>query len=282
MTLLDRAKEKNLSNRVESVVTTGVINSTITKRMLRSVGNTMPISTNMHNKSLRHSNAGSPARQMSPADVKKYVGEKDGLLAMDLFLVQEFRTFENFEKHQLDENGRDYTIAAVKGSLVNSLKTHWRLYDATTGSVLLSLPYETEEILEAEGLNQNGVNVKLDSLNGNTIDYMMNKLVNQIKADFNPRQIKSNWMYFSKGDKRIERSGQYIKKGAFKKVISILEVNQGSSSKEKIKIRALYNLSTALFLDGQTDAAIKNIRTGLRKYNNKELKRLLTKMEAIR
>ena len=76
-----------------------------------------------------------------------------------------------------------------------------------------------------------------------------------------------------------ENSGQCIKKGKFKQAINILEIKELTSKSEKIQIRVLYNLSTALFLDGQKNQAIKNLKKSLKKYQDKEMKQLLVKMQ---
>lgn len=279
VTLLDRSKEKNLSLRVGNVVKSGIINSNVTKRFMRNAGNKLPLFTNVYPKSLRHSNAGSPARQMNSEDVSKYAGESDGLFAIELFLFKEVRIFENIRKHQLDENGKDYIIDAVRGTRINTLNTQWRLYDKITGEVIFTLPYNVEEIFEVEGLTEAGANAKLDTLITLTINDLTGQIVNQINVDFNPHQIRSHWMYFKKGDELIKKSGQYIKQGNFKKAIKLLQINQPMEASSKIKIRAIYNLSTSYFLNGQYEKAIEEVKEGLSLYRNKELKQLLKKME---
>lgn len=277
--LLDRSKEKNIVNRVQNVMADGWVTSNEGKRLLKGLSKKLSMATSIHSKSLRHSNDGTPADRMSLTEVNTYIGSKDGLLALEQFVVQEFRTYERIQKHQLDQNGNDYIIDAVKGIRINSLKTQWRLYDKENGTVLFTLPYEVEEVFEAEGLNNAGVNAKMDSLNVVGIDDLISNISQQISNDFNPKQIRSSWMYFTKGSKLIERSGRFIKEGKFKNAIQILRSNPRIESDDKVKIRVCYNLTTALFISGKTDEAFKEAKRGVSLYNDKELKQLLDKID---
>ena len=274
ITLLDRARESNLGVRLGS----GTIYSQGHVQLLRNCAGRLPYQTTVYPKSIRDSNAGSPAHRMNRDEVATYVGSTQAVFSLEQLFFQEERRTVEYDKHQLDENGDDYYVKAIRGTKISSLDALWRLYDGRTGSIVLELPYSLEDVFEAEALDYQSVNAKLDTLHTVDVQTMAATMVDRLLADVSPTPIESNWLYYTKGNDLVERSAAYLEAGRYSAAARIVEENQRIIPQLKKPERAQYNWATALFLDGQHRRAEEVAREGYTRYRKSEFTQLIQKI----
>ena len=225
--------EQDLVERLSS----GVINDPSHKEIIRYVVNKMPINAKVHNKTVRDSKLGEPADPFGLEEVRKYGAGYDGLFCLEQQHHSESRTYNFYKKHQLDEEGKDYYIDAVKGVRITSFESFWRLYEVESGKILLQLPYQIVDDFEAEALNRQGLNAKFDTINVPDPDIMKYKLADALIQDLSPTLIQSSWRYYKKGNDDIKKSAKYFKEKKYSFVIQTLE-RKMNRYKEKSEIKS--------------------------------------------
>ncbi len=272
--LFNRSLERDLGQRLSS----GVILDAGHKEIIRYVVNKMPIRAQAHNKTVRDSRSGERADRFAAAEVRQYGAGYDGLFCLEQLHHTENRTYNSYEKHQLDEQGKDYYVDAVKGSRTTTCKAFWRLYEVKSGKVLLELPYQIEDNLEAEALSRQGLNVKFDTTSVPDPDKMKYETADALIRDLSPTKMQSNWMYYKKGHDDIKRTAEYFKNKRYDLVVRTYARNRNAYS-NKEKERVLYNLATAHFLNGDREEAIRMASEGARQYDSAYFRNLIQKMK---
>lgn len=270
--LLNRSLEQDLVERLSS----GVINDPSHKEIIRYVVNKMPINAKAHHKTVRDSKLGEPADPFTVEDVSRYGAGYDGLFCLEQQHHSENRTYNFYKKHQLDEQGKDYYIDAVRGARVTTFQSFWRLYEVESGKIMLQLPYQIVDDLEAEALSRQGLNAKFDTLNVPDPDIMKYKLADALIQDLSPTLIQSSWMYYKKGNDDIKKSAKYFKEKQYSFVIQTLERKMNRYS-DKTRLRAMYNVATAYYLNGDYDKALKIAQQGDKATKKSNFKNLITK-----
>lgn len=271
--LLNRSLESDLGQRLSS----GVIHDASHKEIIRYVVNKMPIQAQGHNKTARDSRRGERADPLAVAEVQEYGAGYDGLFCLEQLHHIEKRAYFPYQKHQLDEQGKDYYVDAVRGTRTATFMAFWRLYDVKSGKVLLELPYQIIDNTEAEALSQQGLDAKLDTTNVLNPDKMKYQLADMLIQDLSPSSIQSNWMYYKKGHDDIKGTAEYFKKKQYSLIIRTYERNlQTYSGKEKERV--MYNLATAYYLHGNRGEALKTATEGYRLFGSPYFKNLLQKM----
>lgn len=272
--LLNRSLEGDLGQRLSS----GVIFNAGHKEFIRYVVNKMPIRAQAHNKTVRDSRSGELADPFPVAEVREYGVGYDGLFCLEQLNLVEKRTYTPYEKHQLDEQGRDYYVDAVRGSRTIICESYWRLYEVKTGKILLELPYQQIDYLEAEALSKEGLNAKFDTTNVPNPETMKYETADALIRDLLPTRLESNWMYYKKGHDDINRTEKYFKKGQYSLIVQTYEKNMNTySHKEKEKV--MHNLATAHFLMGDLEKAMRVAREGALQYGSSEFRILIQKMK---
>lgn len=271
--LLNRTLERDLVHRLSS----GVIHDARHKEIIRYVVNKMPIRAQGHNKTARDSRKGERANPFAVADVRTYGAGFDGLLCLEQLHHTEKRTYNAYEKHQLDDQGNDYYVNATRGSRTNTFTSFWRLYEVKTGKVLLELPYQIVDVVEAEALSHQGLNAKLDTVNVLSPDQMKYELADMLIQDLTPTIFESSWMYYKKGHDDIKRTVRSFKNKQYSLVVRTYAKNMGIYT-DKEKERVLYNLATAHYLNGDRENAISTARKGHHLYGSVYFKNLIQKM----
>lgn len=271
--LLNRSLERDLGQRLSS----GVIHDARHKGIIRYVVNKMPIRAQGHNKTARDSRKGERADPFTADDVREYGAEYDGLFCLEQLNHTEKRTHTAYEKHQLDENGNDYYVNATRGSRTNTFTSFWRLYEVKTGKVLLELPYQIVDVVEAEALSYQGLNAKLDTINVLNPDQMKYELADMLIQDLTPTIMESSWMYYKKGHDDIKKTAKYFKNKQYSLIAQTYEHSMQSYT-NKDKERILFNLATAHFLNGDREEAMRTATEGQRLYGSAYFRNLIQKM----
>lgn len=271
--LLNRSLESDLGQRISS----GVILNASHKEIIRYVTGEMPIRAQAHNKTVRDSKSGERADPFSPADVKTYGSGYDALFCLAQLHHTEQRTYNTYEKHQLDEQGNDYYVNAVKGARTTTFTSFWRLYEVKSGKVLLELPYQIVDKIETEALSRQGLNTKFDTTNVPDPERMNYQMADALIQDFSPTKMQSNWMYYKKGHDDIKRTEKYFKNKRYDLVVRTYARNRNTYS-DKEKERVLYNLATAQFLNGDREEAMRTATEGQRLYGSAYFRNLIQKM----
>lgn len=272
--LLNRSLERDLKLRLAS----GVIHDPSHKEVIRYVTGKMPVRAQAHNKTVRDSRSGKRANPFVVADVREYGEGYDGLFCLEQLNHTEQRNYKTYQKHQLDEQGKDYYIDAVRGTRTNTFNSYWRLYEVKSGKILLDLPYEIVDVFEAEALSRQGLNTKLDTSNVLDLNTMKYKLADMLINDLSPTIYQSNWMYYKKGNDDIKRTAKYFKNKQYSLIIQTYEHSMQNYT-NKDKERVLFNLATAHFLNGDHEKALLIAREGEREYNSTYFRNLVQKIE---
>ncbi len=269
ITLLDRSKEKSVGISIENTLETGQITDNEGRVFLKQIQSKIPATTHLSPKSFKHSFDGGVADILNKEDINNYAENRDALLCLEQLFYKETFTYVNKQKHQLDENGNDYYLDVVECTQENQMQIHLRLYDTKSGAILLETPYIEEASLIAEGLTKEGVTAKMDSMQVNRKPELSKIIEKKVKSEFAPKEIRSNWLYYTKGEEIIKRSAMNIRHGNFEKVISLLQPKISTlSSKKKTRQKAVHNLAVSLYLTGQTEAALEAIRKELSQNGN--------------
>ncbi|WP_020538231.1 hypothetical protein [Lewinella cohaerens] len=276
LTVVDRAREANLGTRLE----TGDLYSQGNVRFLERCARQLPVAANVYNKSQRDANAGSPAPRLNSSQVRDFGGQSEGLLCLEQLFPREVRTYETYDKHQLDEQGKDYYIRAVRATKSMTLSALWRLYEVRTGRVIVELPYLVEDIVEAEGLDQTSVNTKLDTLYTFNPSELQQQSMDMFLADVLPTPIESSWLYYSKGGSLMERSAELLEARRYHDAVRLFEANAKSIDRLKKPGRAILNWATALFLDGQSQEALAKAYEGQNRYGGSDFTAFIKKVRS--
>jgi hypothetical protein len=276
LTVVDRARESNLGTRLE----TGDLYSQGNIRFLERCANQLPVAATVFSKSQRDANAGSPAPRLSSSQVRDFGGVSEGLLCLDQLFPLEVRTYETYDKHQLDEQGKDYYIRAVRATKRMTLSAMWRLYEVRTGRLVVELPYLVEDVVEAEALDQTSVNTKLDTSFTFNPAELQQQSMNMFLADVLPTPIESNWLYYRKGSSLMERSAELIEVNRYRDAVRLFEANASAIDRLKKPERAILNWATALFLDGQTQEALSKAYDGQNRYGGSDFTAFIKKVRS--
>lgn len=255
-------------------------NSGPSATVVRNCAGRLPLSASIHNQPQLASLQGAPAPRLNPADVSRLVRGSQGLFCLEQLFFQEERRTVQYDKHQLDEDGNDYYIKAIRGTKISSLDVLWRLYDGRTGTVVMELPYILEDVFEAEGLNYQSVNAKLDTLHSVNPDAMARTMVDQLIAEVTPTPIESNWLYYTKGNDLVERSSDYMEAGRYEDAARFVDQNQRLIPRLKKGHRAQMNWATALFLSGDIAGAEQVARDGYSQFREQEFLTFVQKISA--
>jgi hypothetical protein len=276
ITLLDRAHESNLGIRLE----TGSLYSQGNVRFLQKCAGQLPVAATVFPKSQRDANAGSPAPRLNSAEVREFGGVSEGLLCLEQLFPREIRTYESYDKHQLDEQGKDYYIRAVRGTKNMTLNALWRLYEVRTGRLIIELPYLAEEVFEAEGLDQSSVNTKLDTLYDFNPEQLQQRSLDMFLADVLPTPIESSWLYYRKGGSLMERSAELLEARRYHDAVRLFEANASIIDRLKKPERAILNWATVLFLDGQRQKALDKAYEGQNRYGGSDFTAFIKKVRS--
>lgn len=276
LTLLDRAQEANLGTRLG----TGDLYRQGNVRFLERCANQLPVAATVISKSQRDANAGFPAPRLNSAEVREFGGQSEGLLCLEQLFPREIRTYESYDKHQLDEQGEDYYIRAVRATKSMTLNAVWRLYEVRTGRLIVELPYVVEDVFEAEGLDQTSVNTKLDTLYAFNPEELQQQSMEMFLADVLPTPIESNWLYYRKGGSLMERSAELLEARRYHDAARLLAANAKSIDRLKKPERAILNWATALFLDGQRQEALNKAQEGINKYGSGDFTAFIKKVRS--
>ena len=272
--VVDRARPANLGSSSQQ---SNIGNNTT---VVRNCAGRLPLSASVLPQGQYMSVQGAPAPPLSPAEVNNLSRGTQGVFSLDqLFFGEERRTVE-YDKHQLDENGYDYYIKAIRGTKLSSLDALWRLYDGRSGEVLMEFPYALEDFFEAEGLNYQSVNAKLDTMHQVNPDAMARTMVDQLIAEVTPTPIESNWLYYTKGNDLVKRSADYMEAGRYDAAARLIQQNSRKIVQMKRPERAQMNWATALFLDGDIAGATQVARDGYSQFRDQEFLTFVQKISA--
>jgi len=213
-------------------------------------------------------------------DLSKIASGADGLLSLDQFELTETRTYKDIKKNQLDPSGNKYTIEAVSGKRLISLRTYWRLYDVKTNQVIMNFPQYTENSYETEGLTRQSVNLQMDTTQVVTASTLAKKLSTALIKDINPMELTSHWQYYTKGNDIIKKSAKMIKLSDFRNVVDYLSVQVKNIAEPKYLARANYNLAVAYYFNGQRDKALQLAGYEYNRTGKREFKELYDKIYA--
>lgn len=275
ITLLNRSKESNIFNRRRS----GKIYGYSNKQILDRISGQLPVTTKVNDEVLSDSRNGSPAPKLSLRDVRKYSLSTDGLLSLELLYQKETRNYQQFEKHQLDENSNDYYVRAVRGEKITTQDALWRLYDSENGRVLLELPYNIEYKVEAEALSQQEVNNKLDTIQTFSNNELQFEIADMLIVDLSPQYIKSNWKIYTKGNNAIKLSSNLLLANKYDQAIRTLEAHVPRMN-EKDRAKALLNLATAYLLSGEKQKALQIAEKAIREFRSSDFQNFIKKVRA--
>lgn len=276
LTVVDRAREANLGTRLE----TGDLYSQGNIRFLERCARQLPVAANVYNKSQRDANAGSPAPRLNSAQVRDFGGQSEGLLCLEQLFPREVRTYESYDKHQLDEQGKDYYIRAVRATKSMTLNAMWRLYDVRTGRIIIELPYLVEDVFEVEALDQSSANTKLDTSYTFNPEQLQQQSMDMFLADVLPTPIESTWLYYRKGNGLLERSSALLEANRYHDAVRLFEANAAEISRLKKPERAILNWATVLFLDGQHQQALDKAYEGLNSYGSGDFTAFIKKVRS--
>lgn len=276
LTLLDRARESNLGNRIQSAT----LYSQGNRPFLAECGRQLPVAASVYPQSQRESNSGAPAPRLNAAEVREFGGQSEGLLCLEQLFPLESRTYQEYDKHQLDAQGKDYYVRAVRATKIMSLSTMWRLYEVRTGRLVVELPYLVEDVFEAEALDRASVNIKLDTMYTFRPEQLQQQSLALFLADVLPTPIESNWLYYTKGGALIERSAALLEAGNYHDAARLLEANASQIDRLKKPERAFLNWATVLYLDGQRQEALDKANEGLSKYGGGDFNIFIKKVRS--
>lgn len=272
--ILDRSKEKNIRSRLKS----GIIYQN-NKALLRRVSGILPVKSSIDNRALKHVQHGQPAPKFTANEVKEYIAQGDALLCLELIQIQERRDYKSFTKHQLDENGKDYYVEAIKGTKNKYIETLWSLY-GSDGNIIFQQPYLIEDIYEAQTTKDQDINVKLDTAHVVSDQELVDRMIARFKKDINPVIERHAWVYYKKGHDLIKKSAIHIKKGEYESAARMLENNFDILKKKSDIKRGYVNLVIALYHSGQVDRAFTKIKEAEnRGYHSTSLKSVYNKMQ---
>ena len=280
--LLNRSREKNLITRMAKSWSSGIIGGdelsdsrlVLMKDLARGYyKNTKYIGEDKRGHSDR------PAEKITQGDIEKRRGDSDALLCLEQYKIEESRTYESINKHQLDELGNDVYIQAMHGIREVKLQTYWRLYDSQSGLVISEFPKEITRITETESINKEALDIKLDTINVITSESLSKLMAAEMLTDLNPTYIRSSWMYHIKGHDAIKASGKFIKQKRYAEAIQILKKYRLlESSDNEIMYKAYYNASVASYLSDDIERAIKYAKEGYKRTSNSNLTSLIKKI----
>lgn len=213
-------------------------------------------------------------------EVPKIAAGADALLSLDQFELTETRTYKDIKKNQLDPSGNKYTIEAVSGKRLISLRTNWRLYDVKTNQMIMNFPQYTENSYETEGLTRQSVNLQMDTTQVVTASTLAKKLSAALIKDINPMELTSQWQYYTKGNDIIKKSAKMIKLSDFRNAAEYLSVQVKNIGEPKYLARAYYNLVVAYYFNNQRDKALQMAAYQYNQTNRFEFKELYDKIYA--
>lgn len=272
--VLDRARPANLGSSSQQ---SNIGNNTT---VVRNCAGRLPLSASVHPQGQYASFQGAPAARLTAEEVSNLSRGTQGIFSLEQLFFQEERRTVEYDKHQLDENGEDYYIKAIRGTKISSLDALWRLYDGRSGQVVMELPYALEDFFEAEGLNYQSVNAKLDTMHQVNPDAMARTMVDQLIAEVTPTPVESNWLYYTKGNDLVKRSAGYMEAGRYDAAARLIEQNRSKIPQLKKPHRAQMNWATALFLDGDVAGAEQVARDGYSQFRNQEFLTFVQKISA--
>jgi hypothetical protein len=280
--LIDRTPVKSISARLRKLQATGYFigdqMKTSRADMLRELAFRMSAEGTVHTQSFKDGKEDSPAKTLTPEEVKNLAITEDAILSLEKCLVRRIDNYEKFNKHQLDSLGNDYTVSAFHGILESRIETHWRLYDASSGKVLMNFPKHIVDITEAEGLT---IPQTSEKLNASAISPKLQakNLGRFLGEDMSPKYIKSNWMYYKKGSPTIISSADHINNGRFMEALHLIESNSSLKSNIKTKERLQYNQVICYWLSGNSEKALLLAKQYDSKISNNEFGRFIMKAE---
>ncbi len=278
--IMDRSLDPN---GVQDVFVSGKVTSAMLGwdrlRLMKAVSKAIPVLADVSSDTETAEDVTRSRPQLSLAEIKSRAKDYDALLCLDQFWEMDETKMTVFPKHQLDANGNDYVIDAMRGEKQVRLKVLWRLYDTTTGKLLNEIPQLREEFYTAEGLDATQVNTKIASQKPATIEQFRIDMAKSMKRELSPRYHKSFWTYYRKGDRPIKRSATCIRNGDFKRAIAQLEGKQETVKNQKQRSRLEHNLALATFLSGMHQEGIKIASHAKNKYGGRKLSKLLQKMQ---
>ncbi len=281
--LLNRSREKNQLKRAVKSISSGYIVGDELSNARRVLMNKLSREYYREAKYIGEDKKGQGDRaadRISMADLEEKRGQSDGMLCLEQYSIDEQRSYENIEKHQLDAKGNDVYLQAIHGYKEVKLTTYWRLYDSKSGVILSEFPRELVKICEAEAFDIPSLNTKLDTVDIITAESLSISLAKEMLVDLNPTYIKSKWMYYKKGNGIIKESGKLIKEGRYSKAISIIEDSDILiNSDDELRYKVYHNLSVAYYLKSDIDTALKVAKDGYKYTKETKLNTLAGRMK---
>ncbi|MEZ4987437.1 MAG: hypothetical protein R2795_20730 [Saprospiraceae bacterium] len=150
------------------------------------------------------------------------------------------------------------------------------MYDAQSGRVVVELPYQIQNVYEAE-FQTRRLSTPVEYPHPLNEQILQNQAIDQLLADIQSVKITSSWLYYTKGNGLVERTAAYMKRGDYQLAVRFMTENARQLDGLKKQDRAVYNFATALYLAGKKQEALIKAGEGLDKYGASSFRTLIHK-----